>query len=289
MSELIALLQSSSIMWIAVASVFGLLVGSFLNVVIYRLPRLLQQEWQQQCRELLEIENPVDAPVETLVKPRSRCSSCGKQITAWQNIPVLSYLFLRGKCANCKAHISLRYPVIELISGALTAYMAWRFGVTLAAFAAMLFCWYLLAMTMIDYDHQLLPDDLTLGLLWLGLLFSTLSLFASPAEAIIGAIAGYLSLWIVFQVFRLATGKEGMGYGDFKLFAALGAWIGWQQLPLVILLASAVGAFVGIALIASGQQERSKPIPFGPFLAAAGFIAFLWGETIINWYLGLYQ
>ncbi|MDX1454446.1 MAG: A24 family peptidase [Gammaproteobacteria bacterium] len=275
--------------WVSVAIVLGLMIGSFLNVVIHRLPLMLEREWRSQSREMLELPAADDGEKLTLVTPRSRCPHCGHPISALENIPLLSYAVLGGKCRGCKAGISLRYPAVELLTGLLTGLVAWQFGFTLAAFGGMLFCWLLISMTFIDLDHQLLPDNLTLPLLWLGLLFSLGNVYVSPAVAIIGAACGYLSLWLVFQGFKLATGKEGMGYGDFKLFAALGAWLGWSMLPLVILLASGVGAVVGISMILFGDQKRSQPIPFGPFLAAAGLIAFLAGDPIVGWYLGLYR
>lgn len=289
MSEILLALEASQPAWIAVCAVLGLLVGSFLNVVIHRLPIILQRDWRAQAREILEL--PAEEPQEhfSLVAPRSRCPQCGGAIHAWQNIPVVSFLLLRGRCAACRTRISIRYPAIELLSGVLAALVAWQFGVSLAAIGALLFVWSLIALAFIDLDHQLLPDDITLPLLWLGLLFSLGNVFVTPAQAIVGAIAGYLSLWLVFQSFKLLTGKEGMGFGDFKLFAALGAWLGWQQLPLVILLASAAGAVLGGLAIALQGRDRAQPIPFGPFLAIAGLIAFLWGDAIVGWYLGLYR
>ena len=290
MSEILLALESSPPAWVGICVVLGLLVGSFLNVVIHRLPIVLARDWKQQAREILELPaDDVPGNDFNLVRPRSRCPACEAPIRAWQNVPVLSYLFLRGRCANCKTRISPRYPLIEIATGLLTGFIAWKFGVSWAAAGGVLFAWGLVALTMIDYDHQLLPDDITLGLLWLGLLFSLGDVFVSPQDAIIGAIAGYGSLWLVFQTFRLLTGKEGMGYGDFKLFAALGAWLGWQLLPLVILLASATGAVLGGLAIAISGRDRAQPIPFGPFLAIAGLIAFLWGADIVDWYLGLYR
>lgn len=283
-------LESSLPAWIAVFTVLGLLVGSFLNVVIYRTPVILERDWKDQAREILGIEtDAVQADTFNLVVPRSRCRQCNALIRAWQNIPVLSYIMLRGRCAKCAAPISVRYPLIELLTGILTGFLAWKFGASWELVGAVIFTWALLALTFIDFDHQLLPDDITLGLLWLGLVFSLGTVFVSPRDAIIGAISGYLSLWLIFHIFRLVTGKEGMGYGDFKLFAALGAWLGWQMLPLVILLSSATGAILGSALIALRGRDRAQPIPFGPFLAIAGLIAFLWGDAILGWYLDLYR
>lgn len=289
MNDLLLVLQSSAPAWIGVSVIFGLVVGSFLNVVIHRLPIMLERDWRGQCRELLELPGKNDEPALTLVTPRSRCPECGHQISALENIPLISYAVLRGRCRNCKTRISIRYPIVELVTGLLTGLMAWKFGFSLAGFGAILFAWLLVSMTFIDLDHQLLPDNLTLPLLWLGLLFSVGAVFVPATDAIIGAIAGYMSLWIIFQAFKLLTGKEGMGFGDFKLFAALGAWLGWSQLPLVILLASGVGAVGGIGMILIAGRERSKPIPFGPFLAAAGLIAMLFGQDIVSWYLGLYR
>jgi leader peptidase (prepilin peptidase)/N-methyltransferase len=266
--------------------VLGLCIGSFLNVVIHRLPRMMEREWREQCAELAAA--PAAAPPEgryNLFLPRSACPACGRRIAALENIPVLSWLWLRGKCAGCGTRISPRYPVVELAAGAIGGYVAWRYGATPAAAGALLFCWTLLALAVIDLDTQLLPDDLTLPLLWAGLLFNLPGVFVPLPTAVIGAVAGYLALWLVYWAFRLATGKEGMGFGDFKLLAAIGAWLGWQKLPLVILLSSVVGAAIGIALIAFARRGREKPIPFGPYLAAAGVIALLWGDAIIRRWL----
>ena len=264
----------------------GLLVGSFLNVVIYRLPLMMESRWRRECCELLEVEpDKAEAPL-TLATPNSHCPHCKAAIRPWQNIPVVSYLFLGGKCANCGAGISPRYPAIELVTGLMTMALAWYFGVSWALLGAMLFTWSLIALTMIDIDHQLLPDDITLPLLWLGLLFNLWGTFVSLQDAVLGAMAGYLLLWSVYWIFKLLTGKEGMGFGDFKLLAALGAWLGWQALPLIILLSSLVGAVVGIALMIIKRRGREIPIPFGPYLAMAGWIALLWGDTIMTRYLG---
>lgn len=290
MSELLLALESSPLAWISVFTVFGLLVGSFLNVVIYRLPVMLEREWQQQAREILQAGvDATQSETFNLVTPRSRCRGCDAPIHAWQNVPLVSYVLLRGRCAKCGERISVRYPLIELLTGLLTGFLAWKLDSGWELTGAILFTWTLIALTFIDFDHQLLPDDMTLGLLWLGLLFSIGNVFVSPTNAIIGAVAGYGSLWLVFHGFRLLTGKEGMGYGDFKLFGALGAWLGWQQLPLVILLASAAGAVIGGTLILLAGRDRAQPMPFGPFLAIAGLIAFLWGDAIFGWYLGLYR
>ena len=270
----------------AVAGLLGLCVGSFLNVVIHRLPKMMELEWQAQCAELRG-EMPSTAASLTLARPRSRCPSCGHQITALENIPLLSYLFLRGKCSNCATPISPRYPIVEAVTALLSAYAAWHFGPTLQAVGALLLIWALIALTVIDFDTQLLPDSITLPLLWAGLAFNLVGTYADLSSAVIGAMIGYLSLWSVFWLFKLATGKEGMGYGDFKLLAALGAWLGWQMLPAIILLSSVVGAGIGIAMIAATRQGRNTPIPFGPYLATAGLIALFWGPQLTRSYLGL--
>lgn len=270
----------------AVAGLLGLCVGSFLNVVIHRLPKMMEEEWQAQCAELRG-ETPSTVANLTLARPRSRCPSCGHQITALENIPLLSYLFLRGKCSNCATPISPRYPIVEAITALLSAYAAWHFGPTLQAIGALFLIWALIALTVIDFDTQLLPDSITLPLLWAGLAFNLVNTYADLSSAVIGAMIGYLSLWSVFWLFKLATGKEGMGYGDFKLLAALGAWLGWQMLPAIILLSSVVGAGIGIAMIAATRQGRNTPIPFGPYLATAGLIALFWGPQLTRSYLGL--
>jgi leader peptidase (prepilin peptidase)/N-methyltransferase len=281
-------------LFIASTAVFGLMVGSFLNVVILRLPVMMEREWRAQCAEppkqmpgqMADQPPPANEPFN-LVQPRSRCPHCGHAIGALENIPVLSYLALGGRCAACRAPIGARYPAVELFTGLAAALVAWRFGSGWEAAAALLFTFFLIALAGIDLDHKLLPDNLNYLLLWLGLAASLVPVFVDARAAIIGALAGYLSLWLVFHGFRLATGKEGMGYGDFKLFAALGAWLGWQQLPLVILLAAGVGALVGLTLMALKRADRATQIPFGPYLAAAGWIALLWGEAITGRYLAL--
>ena len=280
--------------WLFVGSVFvvGLVVGSFLNVVIYRMPIMLQREWQLQAADVLGHPPAAAQDRFTLSVPRSACPHCKAPITALQNIPLLSWLVLRGRCASCKQPISPRYPLVELATGVLSALVAWHFGFGAAAACGVLITWLLVAMTGIDIDHQLLPDNLTLPLLWTGLLAAILigptpgtALPVSPRDAILGAVAGYLSLWSVFHIFRLVTGKEGMGYGDFKLFAALGAWLGWQSLLLIILLSAATGAFLGILMIVLRGRDRAAPMPFGPYLAAAGWIAMLYGDQLVNGYL----
>jgi leader peptidase (prepilin peptidase)/N-methyltransferase len=281
---IIDFLQSSSPFFISTILILGLLVGSFLNVVIYRLPVMMQREWQAQCDDLVGNSSQELAPF-TLNTPRSRCPQCKHQIPALENIPVLSYLVLAGKCRNCKTSISLRYPLIELLCGVLSGLVAYHFGFSWACLGALLLTWSLLALTFIDVDHQLLPDSITLPLLWLGIFFNLFGTYTDLQASVVGAMAGYLSLWLVFHSFRLATGKEGMGYGDFKLLAALGAWIGWSFLPSIILLSSLVGAVVGISLIVLKKQHRDVPIPFGPYLAAAGWIVLIWGDVINQTYL----
>jgi leader peptidase (prepilin peptidase)/N-methyltransferase len=279
--------------FIGVAFAFTLLIGSFLNVVIYRLPIMMQRDWRDQCNELKD-SLPDDLPDGkfNLVVPRSRCPSCGKPITAWQNVPVLSYLLLGAQCASCKTSISVRYPLVELLTALLAAVCAWHFGFGWEALLAIALTCALVAISLIDIDHQLIPDSIVVPLMWVGLIMSLFhplegaqTLFIAPQDAIIGALAGYLSLWSVYQLFKLITGKEGMGYGDFKLLAALGAWIGWQMLHIVILLSAVVGAIVGIAMIAFRGRDRQLPIPFGPYLAAAGWVTMLYGETLWNTYL----
>jgi len=342
------LLSSSPAIFVGTCLVLGLLVGSFLNVVIYRVPIILERQWREQCAELATtgasspaaepvtpessttaaesnpppaesdvIASDVVAPEGTaleppapdvpspaahsrpepfnLVVPRSACPSCKAPITALQNIPVLSYLFLKGRCANCGVRISARYPAIEALTGLLSAAVAWKFGFGWPTVAALVLTWFLIALTFIDVDHQLLPDNLTLPLLWIGLLLSLWGPQGADAalpmdmrSSLIGAIAGYLSLWSVYHLFRLLTGKEGMGYGDFKLFAALGAWLGWKMLLPIILIAAAVGAVVGIAMLAMRGQSRSTPIAFGPFLAAAGWLMLMFGQELVMGYLGLF-
>jgi leader peptidase (prepilin peptidase)/N-methyltransferase len=278
------LVQPAVLPWVALAC--GLCIGSFLNVVIHRLPKMMEREWREQCAELAGAAAAPAAPSRyNLLVPRSACPACGTRITALQNVPVVSWLALRGKCAACGVRISARYPLVEILAGLIGAYAAWRYGATLAALGAMGFGWALLALTAIDLDTQLLPDDITLPLLWAGLLLNLGGTYVPLRTALIGAVAGYLALWLVYWAFKLATGKEGMGYGDFKLLAAIGAWLGWQKLPLVILLSSVVGAVVGISLIVLARRAREKPIPFGPYLAVAGLIALFWGDVITRRWL----
>jgi leader peptidase (prepilin peptidase)/N-methyltransferase len=278
------LIASAAYPWLAL--VLGLCVGSFLNVVIHRLPLMMEREWTAQCAELRGEVAPDHAPLN-LSQPRSRCPACGHAIRALQNIPLLSFLWLRGRCAGCSTRISWRYPLVELFCGLATAYCALHFGFSFAAAAAMLFVWLMIAATGIDFDTQLLPDSITLPLLWLGLLVNLIGGPVDLRSAVIGAMTGYLFLWSVYWMFRLVTGKEGMGYGDFKLLAAIGAWTGWQMLPLVVLLSSAIGAVVGISLIVFHKHGREVPIPFGPYLAGAGLIALFWGPALTQRYLAL--
>lgn len=307
------MLEASPALLVAAVFVSGLIVGSFLNVVIYRLPKMLERQWQAQCAELATAESthrpPTRSPEQggpgpadevasrpfNLVTPRSACPHCQTPIAARHNVPVLGWLWLRGRCAHCRERISIRYPLVELLTGLLSALVAWKFGFGASLACALLVTWYLVAMAVIDLDTQLLPDVLTLPLMWGGLLASLWVLPGSsqhlPVDtrtALIGAAAGYLSLWSVYQLFKLATGKEGMGYGDFKLLAALGAWLGWKMLPPIVLMSALVGALVGLALMAGRRHTATQPIPFGPFLAAAGFITMLWGQEGVSAYLGLF-
>jgi len=281
------------VIFVAVAFAFALMIGSFLNVVIYRLPLMMQREWREQCEELQASPAP-DLPEGTfnLVVPRSRCPACGAEIKAWQNVPVLSYLLLGAQCANCRASISIRYPLVEFFTAAAAAVCAWHFGFGWEASMAIALTCVLVAISLIDVDHQIIPDSIVIPLLWVGLIMSLFhpiagaeTLFIAPKDAIIGAVAGYLSLWTVYQLFKLITGKEGMGYGDFKLLAALGAWLGWEALPTIILMSAVVGAIIGVAMIVFRGRDRQLPIPYGPYLAAAGWITMLYGETIKNAYL----
>ncbi|MFT5895233.1 MAG: leader peptidase (prepilin peptidase)/N-methyltransferase [bacterium] len=298
MSIFDALTQNATFFY-GVVAIVSLLVGSFLNVVIYRLPIMMERAWREGIEELdqslISDETDSDKKADAtdspfnLAVPRSRCPSCGHEISALQNIPVISYIVLGGKCGNCKTPISLRYPIIEVVTMMLSLIVAWQFGPTPQALLGIVATWFLVSMTMIDFDHQLLPDTLTLPLMWIGLLAALIPVFADIREAVIGAAAGYMILWSVYQLFRLVTGKEGMGFGDFKLLAAIGAILGWQALPVVILLSSLVGAFVGISIVAVTGRDKNIPIPFGPFLATAGWIAMLWGESLSGWYFGFFN
>ena len=282
--DVVTFLASNTLAFVFCALVVGLLVGSFLNVVIHRLPIMMQRDWRAQAREFLELPAEPTATFN-LVLPHSHCPHCDHEIRPWENIPLVSWLALRGKCSSCRAPISRRYPLIELFCGLLSAYVAWHFGFTWQAAAMLLLTWGLLAMSMIDVDHQLLPDSLVLPLLWLGLIANYFGLFASLPDAMWGAVVGYLSLWSVYWLFKLVTGKEGMGYGDFKLLAMLGAWGGWQVLPLTVLLSSVVGAVLGTVMLRLQKADSGTAIPFGPYLAIAGWIALLWGNEITSSYL----
>jgi len=298
--SVIELLASSPAVFVGACLVLGLAVGSFLNVVIYRLPVMLDRAWREQCRELSGEPASATLPAApperfNLAVPRSACPACQAPISALQNIPLISWLVLRGRCAHCGQPISVRYPLVEALSGVLCAAVAWKFGFGWPALAALVLTWFLIALTFIDVDHQLLPDGLTLPLLWLGLLVSlwgpqpgAAALPVDVRSSLIGAMAGYVSLWSVYHLFRLLTGKEGMGYGDFKLFAALGAWLGWQMLLPIILVAAAVGAVVGVAMLRLRGQSRATPIAFGPFLAAAGWLMLMFGQQLVAGYLGLF-
>lgn len=299
LNDLAVLYSGSPVLFAASVFVLGLVIGSFLNVVIYRLPIILEREWRAQAAEMLPTTESQSAAVAaedlarlTLSVPRSACPACKAPISAWHNIPVLSWLYLRGRCAQCKSKISPRYPVVELATALLSGWVAWHFGFCASAACALLVTWGLIALTGIDIDHQLLPDNITLPLMWAGLLAAVVIgpasgqvLPVSSTDAVIGAAAGYLSLWLVFHAFRLVTGKEGMGYGDFKLFAALGAWLGWKMLPLIILLSAGTGAVIGVSMILLRGRDRTARIPFGPYLAAAGWLGMMYGDRLISTYL----
>ncbi len=293
---MLELFSQSAALFTAVVFALGLVIGSFLNVVIHRLPLMMEIEWREQCAELGKQPPAENLPEGrfNLIIPQSHCPSCGQPIRYWQNIPVISYLSLRGRCANCRASISARYPAVELLTALLVAACAWRFGVGWEAVMAVVLTFGLVPITFIDAETQLIPDAIVLPLMWLGLGMSLFhpvagseTLFIAPRDAIVGAMAGYLSLWSVYQLFKLVTGKEGMGYGDFKLLAALGAWLGWQQLPSIILMSALVGAVVGLSLMVFRKHDRSVSIPFGPYLAAAGWITMLWGDALQGAYLDL--
>ena len=275
-------------LYLLLLTILGLLIGSFLNVVIHRLPIMLERSWQAEYADYFGNTEP-GPPVEpyNLMVPRSACPHCGHAITALENIPIISWLWLRGRCRSCQAPISARYPLVELLTGLASLTIAWFFPVSAATFAALLLTWFLIAMTFIDLDKMLLPDQLTLPLLWLGLLLNIGGMFTSLSDAVIGAAAGYLILWSVYWGFKLLTGKEGMGYGDFKLLAAFGAWFGWQYLPLILIISSLVGAIFGITMIALRRHQQANPMPFGPYLCMAGWIALLWGKNILAWYWSL--
>jgi leader peptidase (prepilin peptidase)/N-methyltransferase len=284
---MLELLNGQPMVWIVLAAVLGLLVGSFLNVVIHRLPKMMEAEWTEQCAALNEAETLVEPPRAryNLMTPRSACPHCQHAISALENIPVLSWLLLGGKCSNCKIRISPRYALVEVLTALLSAAVAWKFGWSWQTCGGLLFTWTLLALAFIDLDTTLLPDSLTLPLVWLGLLFNLNANFVDLPHAVIGAMAGYLILWSIYWLFKLATGKEGMGYGDFKLLAALGAWLGWELLPVTIVLSSLVGALAGIAMIVFIKHDRRIPIPFGPYLAGGGLVALFFGSALNHAYL----
>ncbi len=283
MSALELLIETPALLY-ATVGLFALAVGSFLNVVIHRLPLMMEQAWRRECAELTGEEVPA-AERLSLALPGSRCPHCGHALKARENIPLLSYLFLRGRCSACAQPIGARYPLVEAGTALLSLLVVWHFGVTWEAGAALILTWGLIVLAGIDIDTQLLPDSITLPLLWLGLLLSLAGGFASPRDAILGAALGYLFLWTIYQGFKLITGREGMGYGDFKLFALFGAWLGWQALPMILILSSVVGAVIGLALLARRGQDRHTPLPFGPYLAAAGWLALLWGDSLNGAYL----
>ncbi len=283
---LIEYLASHALAFILLAGLLGLIVGSFLNVVIHRLPIMMERAWLRQSREMLEPDSQLPAePTFNIILPHSHCPHCNTEIKAWQNLPVISYLLLKGRCGHCREKISLRYPAVEMLTALLSMLVAWQFGFGWEAGAMLLLTWALISLSLIDADTQLLPDAIVLPLIWLGLIVNSFTLFTDLQTALWGAVAGYLSLWLVFWAFKLATGKEGMGYGDFKLLAMLGAWGGWQILPLTILLSSLVGAILGIIILKTRGQSNATPLPFGPYLAIAGWIALIWGDTITGKYL----
>lgn len=269
-------------------ALFSLAIGSFLNVVIHRLPIMLEAEWKEQCCELLQVSKPDKEKKINLWFPRSFCPQCKSMVTAWQNLPVISYLFLKGRCSHCKTPIPARYPLVELLTMFLSLYAAWHFGFTLILPFALIAIWMLIPLIFIDLDHQLLPDSLTLGLLWLGLIANTLGLFVSLPVAVLSSAGAYSALWLFIKLFYLITGKIGMGHGDFKLFAAFGAWFGWIYLPLILLISSITGAIFGIIYLKINKKSRDTTIPFGPFLCFSGLISMFWGPLIINWYLHLW-
>ncbi len=285
--EILTVFKTEQWLFYTAIVLFSLSVGSFLNVVIYRLPLMLERDWRRQCHEFLDIAHPEqdDQKKIGLAAPASTCPHCGHSIRAWENIPIISYILLRGRCSSCKTPISLQYPAIEAVTAIMSVMVAWRFGVSLETAGGLLFTWALIALTMIDVHKQLLPDNITLPLLWLGLVFALFETYASLQDCVIGAMAGYLVLWTVFQIFRLVTGKEGMGFGDFKLLAAMGAWMGWSLLPQIVLISSVTGAVVGSIMLVTGKARSQQPIPFGPYLAFAGWIALLWGHEINQAYL----
>lgn len=281
------MLQDMPVFFIAFSAIIGLMIGSFLNVVIYRLPEMMKRNWLQQCAEL-HADTAKVLPTFNLITPRSVCIHCGHKITAWENIPIVSYLVLQGRCSQCRARISLRYPIVEAVTALMSGFIAWYYGYGLITIAVLIFVWALIVLAVIDLNTQLLPDDITLPLIWMGLLVNMNNGFTDIQSAIIGAVAGYLSLWSIYWCFKLMTGKEGMGYGDFKLLSAIGAWLGWSMLPLVILFSSLVGAIVGIGLMLAAKLNKNIPIPFGPYLVGGALIALFWGEKLNHAYFGLF-
>jgi len=282
----ITLLQNNSVFFISLCTTIGLVAGSFLNVIIFRLPKMMEREWNQQCSELRgETIKPL--PTLNLVKPFSECPHCKHKITALESIPIISYLALRGRCSQCNTSISLRYPIMEALTGIMSGFIAWHFGYGFITVAALIFVWSMIALAFIDLDTQLLPDEVTLPLLWIGLLINLGNGFTDISSAVIGAASGYIFLWLIYWCFKIATGKEGMGYGDFKLLAVIGAWFGWKMLPLVILLSSLAGAVIGIGLIIVAKNKRDTPFPFGPYLVGGGLVALFWGDQLNRTYLDL--
>ncbi len=285
--SVISFLQTQPVFFTFAMTLVGMCIGSFLNVVIYRLPKMIHQDWHEQCCELLDIkdENVTQQQNVNLIYPSSSCPTCGHKITALENIPVISYLFLKGRCSSCNTKISLQYPIIEILTGVVTAYIAWHFGFSLQTLFAVFFTWALISLSIIDLEHSLLPDDITLPFMWLGLACNIFAIFTDIYSSLIGAMLGYGILWIIFISFKIATGKEGIGHGDFKLLALLGAWLGWQSLPLIIFLSSIAASIIGIAMIIFKDRDKAAAFPFGPYLAIAGWINLIWGKDLANIYL----
>lgn len=286
LTQLGEVLRAEHGLLLSLAALLGLMIGSFLNVLIHRLPLMMERQWKRECHEFLSLEAPVEEDNLNLFTPRSRCPQCRQTIRAWENIPLLSFLLQKGRCRHCGAAISVRYPLVEALTAVVTVATVWRFGWSAQTLFALPFGWTLLGLTFIDFDRQLLPDCMTQPLLWAGLLLNSQSVYVDWQSSLYGAVAGYLTLWLIYHLFRLATGKEGMGYGDFKLLAAFGAWLGWQKLPLIVLLSSLAGAVLGLTLIGFGLRSREQPMPFGPYLAIAGWIALLWGDSLVATWMG---
>lgn len=291
MDDIIDFLAHHPIEFYCLIVIVGLVIGSFLNVVIYRLPLMLQRSWQEECYEFLELEKPEHLSISekfNLLFPSSKCPKCKHKIAAWQNIPIISYLILQARCFYCKETISFRYPAVESLTAALTFFVAWKFGVSSTTLVGIILTWCLLAQTFIDIEHMIVPDEITMPFLWLGLIFSYFEIgFVSLPDAFLGAVCGYLTLFIIYEVFKLITKKEGVGFGDFKLYAMMGAWLGWQMLPQILFVAAGLGTIFGLSGIIFGKKSRETPIPFGPYLAAGAWIAMIWGTEINNWYLDL--